>query len=88
MSRYSDFEEGNSSQESIRDHEPTEDEPVCIKNLISQPNPLMDKVEFTPFEAKSYYPSPMTKLPTALSQQEYHIDRNNMILIDESLFAH
>lgn len=42
----------------------------------------MDKIEFSSFDAKNYFPAPCSKLPLALALQEYHIDRNNMILID------
>jgi hypothetical protein len=58
-----------------------------VKNLIPKANPLMNKIEFIPYEAKNYYPN-IAKLPDMLSQHEYHIDRNNMNLIDESIFTH
>lgn len=48
----------------------------------------MNKIEFVPYEARNYYPVHMTKLPAMLNNQEYHIDKNNMILMEEAAFAH
>jgi hypothetical protein len=55
---------------------------VCVKGLLPQPNPLMNKIEFTPYEAKNHYPVAMGKLPPMINIQEYHVDKNNMLLMD------
>lgn len=56
--------------------------------MLPTPNPLMNKIEYVPYEPKNHYPVLQTKLPIGLAHHEYHIDRNNMALIDESLFSH
>ena len=48
----------------------------------------MDKIEFTPYEARNYYPVVMTKLPAMINTQEYYMDQNNMILMEEAAFSH
>ena len=48
----------------------------------------MDKIEFTAYEAKNYYPVVQTKLPSMMNNQEYHMDQNNMILMEEAAFSH
>lgn len=48
----------------------------------------MSKIEFTPYEAKNHFPAVFTKLPAMLNTHEYHLDRNNMILLEENAFAH
>jgi hypothetical protein len=42
----------------------------------------MDKIEYSPYEPKNYYPVELAKLPSCLSKHNYHVDRNNMILLD------
>jgi len=48
----------------------------------------MDKVEFTPYEPKNYYPVILTKLPAMIGNQEYHVDHNNMNRMEEAAFSH
>lgn len=91
MSRYEEFkEEEDESSTSILNEEEQEEGGalVCVKELLSNPNPLMSKIEFRPYEAKNHYPVPLSRLPPILNHHEYHLDRNNMIMLDESLFSH
>ena len=48
----------------------------------------MDKIEFTPYEARNYYPVVQAKLPSMINTQEYHFDQNNMISMEEAAFSH
>lgn len=48
----------------------------------------MSKIEFQAYEAKNHYPVVMSKLPSILSNFEYHIDKNNMMMMDEAMFNH
>jgi hypothetical protein len=87
MSRY-DYFDYEEELENTEIEQWGESEPVCVKNMIPKANPLMHKVEFTPYVPANYYPGPTARLPDVLARHEYHQDRNNMALIDESVFAH
>lgn len=86
MSRYTEFEEDADS--ALNEEEEEDADLVCVKNLLPTANPLMNKIEYTPYEPKNYYPVHLTKLPPCLAHHEYYVDRNNMTLIDESAFSH
>lgn len=85
MSRYEHFDYGEEEGEEERWEE---EEPVCVKAMLPKANPLMHRAEFVPIDPRTYYPAFSMRLPDALAHHHYHQDRNNMALIDESLFAH
>ena len=42
----------------------------------------MNKIEYQSYHPKNHYPALMVALPPILSNHTYHLDRNNMALID------
>lgn len=60
-----------------------------VKKFISQPNPLMNKIELSPYNPKSYYPKPLTKLPKGMRDHEaVVVEKNNMNSLLEAWYQH
>ena len=59
-----------------------------IRKFLSQPNPLLQKIEFSSYNPQQYFPTKFNPLPMILMNDGLHADTNNINSIEQSAFNH